>query len=70
MLCAGGDKVDTCSGDSGGPLTLTNSGGTKHFLVGITSRGSHYCGFEGHQALYTSVHHYIQWIIQNSDVEV
>jgi MYXO-CTERM domain-containing protein len=36
-LAAGGDGVDACFGDSGGPLYLDDTGGI--FLVGVTSRG-------------------------------
>jgi len=36
-LGAGGDGVDACFGDSGGPLYLDDPGGI--FLVGVTSRG-------------------------------
>ena len=36
-LGAGGMGIDTCPGDSGGPLYTTGAGGT--FLAGVTSRG-------------------------------
>nr|AET34914.1 prophenoloxide activating enzyme III [Macrobrachium rosenbergii] len=62
VICAGGEGKDTCKGDSGGPLTLTNNKGTRHFIVGITSRGPLVCGSEDTQGLYTSVHHYLPWI--------
>ncbi|XP_068230037.1 phenoloxidase-activating factor 3-like [Palaemon carinicauda] len=61
-ICAGGLGRDTCKGDSGGPLTLTDNKGIRHFLVGITSRGPLVCGSEGTQGLYTSVHYYLPWI--------
>ncbi|XP_066990757.1 serine protease easter-like [Macrobrachium rosenbergii] len=64
VLCAGGEGKDTCKGDSGGPLTLTNAVSTKHFLVGVTSLGPTVCGSQDTQGLYTSVHHYLPWIIQ------
>ena len=36
MICAGGDNVGTCNGDSGGPLHYKHSDG-KYYQVGITS---------------------------------
>ncbi|XP_076069688.1 glandular kallikrein-3, submandibular-like [Oratosquilla oratoria] len=65
IVCAGGSgHRDTCKGDSGGPLTLTNVFGTVTFAVGITSVGPLACGSNNTQGLYTSVHHYIPWILQ------
>ncbi|KAK7065495.1 hypothetical protein SK128_020827 [Halocaridina rubra] len=62
VLCAGGEGKDTCRGDSGGPLTLTNRVGTRYFLVGVTSVGPTLCGASNTQGLYTSVNHYVDWI--------
>lgn len=44
MLCARGPgKEDTCPGDSGGPLTITDAQG-KQYVVGVISWGSAVCG--------------------------
>ncbi|MGE0872194.1 MAG: trypsin-like serine protease [Kofleriaceae bacterium] len=68
-LGAGGSNVDTCAGDSGGPLYLTTGYGT--FLAGVTSRAYDNalspCGEGG---LYTRPDKVIDWIEQASGVEV
>jgi secreted trypsin-like serine protease len=51
MVCAGGASVDTCSGDSGGPLMVPRLGGFT--LVGITSWGNDPCGEPGIPGVYT-----------------
>ncbi|CAL4074921.1 unnamed protein product, partial [Meganyctiphanes norvegica] len=66
ILCAGqGDGKDTCRGDSGGPLMLSDTSGVRYFVVGISSFGATVCGSSGAQGIFTSVHHYIDWIYQN-----
>lgn len=50
VLCAGVQGIDTCSGDSGGPIVF------RGLQVGITSSGSGPCG-GGTPALYTSIAH-------------
>ena len=68
MICAGGGKVDSCKGDSGGPL-IVNIGG-KLTLAGVTSWG-HGCGREGSPGVYTKVANYIDWIenaIQRAEI--
>jgi trypsin len=64
-ICAGvvGGGADTCSGDSGGPLTLTSSDGEKSitYLVGIVVTGKG-CAQPHTPGLYTFVPKYLKWI--------
>ncbi|XP_048524458.1 venom protease [Dendroctonus ponderosae] len=64
MLCAGeleGGR-DTCLGDSGGPLFITEEENMcKFYIIGITSFGK-LCAQENVPALYTRVSEYVQWI--------
>ncbi|XP_066248682.1 venom protease-like [Euwallacea similis] len=64
MLCAGelmGGR-DTCLGDSGGPLFLTeNENMCKFHVIGVTSFGK-LCAEKNVPAIYTRVSEYIKWI--------
>jgi hypothetical protein len=64
-LIAGGDGVDSCSGDSGGPLYLLTPSGD--YLVGLTSRGvipsPTPCGGGG---IYVRVDAVVDWIEEMS----
>ncbi|XP_028895834.2 serine protease easter isoform X1 [Zeugodacus cucurbitae] len=66
QMCAGGKKgVDSCRGDSGGPLIglgTTGRGRTYYFLIGIVSFGPASCGLEGWPGVYTRVGHFVDWI--------
>ncbi|XP_014270297.3 trypsin isoform X1 [Halyomorpha halys] len=64
-ICAGfiSGGVDTCNGDSGGPLLQINSSGN-YFVKGITSFG-HGCGIRNNPGVYTDVSKYIPWIRRN-----
>ncbi|XP_017066669.1 serine protease grass-like [Drosophila eugracilis] len=64
FLCASGDHVDTCVGDSGGPLTWKSSyfGTDRRVQFGVVSTGSRYCG-TGRKAYYMDVPTYVPWII-------
>jgi len=68
-LAAGGGGVDTCNGDSGGPLYLSASYGT--FLAGITSRSydnaAEPCGGGG---IYERADRIADWIEQTTGVAV
>ncbi|MCB0918557.1 MAG: serine protease [Actinobacteria bacterium] len=63
QVCAGFDDgvsvVDTCTGDSGGPLTVTDGFGVRR-LAGITSFGGQRCGEE--PGVYTRTLGYNAWI--------
>lgn len=68
ILLSSKEKVDTCSGDSGGPAYVKHGG--KIYLAGITSRarydGQSFCGDGG---LYTLTPAYAKWTEVNSDGE-
>lgn len=65
QICAGGEKgIDSCRGDSGGPLIGLDPIGTSpyYYLVGIVSFGPTPCGLEGWPGVYTKVSSYLNWI--------
>jgi endonuclease G len=68
-LGAGGMGIDTCGGDSGGPLYLPTPYGT--FLAGATSRGyddnQFYCSEGG---IYTRPDKFVEWIEMTAGVPV
>lgn len=68
-LVAGGDGVDSCNGDSGGPLYLLTPRGD--FLVGVTSRGlpigDQPCGQGG---IYVRADAVVEWIEQTAGVDL
>nr|XP_045609884.1 uncharacterized protein LOC123765380 [Procambarus clarkii] len=61
MVCAGNldGRIDTCTGDSGGPLTCYING--RHVLYGITSWGKG-CGRRGQPGMYTKITKFLRWI--------
>ncbi|KAH8265236.1 hypothetical protein KR038_001882 [Drosophila bunnanda] len=65
QMCAGGKEgVDSCRGDSGGPLIGldTNKVNTYYFLAGVVSFGPTPCGLAGWPGVYTLVGKYVDWI--------
>uniref|UniRef100_A0A1A9WS69 Peptidase S1 domain-containing protein n=1 Tax=Glossina brevipalpis TaxID=37001 RepID=A0A1A9WS69_9MUSC len=66
-ICAEGSGiVDTCFGDSGGPLMYEDYGMGKKaqwYLVGITSFGRVSCGTGSLPSIYTRVSEYTNWIL-------
>lgn len=66
ILCAGqGDGRDVCRADSGGPLMLSDGFSQRWYVVGVTSFGPTICGDRNAQGVFTSIHYYIDWIMQN-----
>ncbi|KAJ8668504.1 hypothetical protein QAD02_010167 [Eretmocerus hayati] len=82
QICAGGQPgVDSCKGDSGGPLMgdvdiqlMSGQIHRRKAIVGIVSLGNRRCGLGGVPGVYTRVHDYIPWILDkirsSSDVNV
>jgi len=69
QMCAGGKEgIDSCRGDSGGPLIsldTTNKALYYYFLAGVVSFGPSPCGLKGWPGVYTRVGHFVDWIQQN-----
>ncbi|CAB3239924.1 unnamed protein product [Arctia plantaginis] len=63
MLCAGKASMDSCSGDSGGPLMVNENG--RWTQVGIVSWGIG-CGKGQYPGVYTRVTYFMPWITKNS----
>lgn len=67
-ICAGGtDLVDTCGGDSGGPIGYRDiyNGFPRFIQFGVVSFGYTHCGEVNAPGVYANVSHYMQWITDN-----
>ncbi|XP_035785995.1 serine protease grass-like isoform X2 [Anopheles albimanus] len=69
QMCAGGDGlVDSCKGDSGGPLgSYTDLTGGQFVQYGIVSAGVVSCGIVCLPGIYTRVNAYMNWIVENME---
>ncbi|XP_033226882.1 CLIP domain-containing serine protease 2-like [Belonocnema kinseyi] len=70
QICAGGQVgKDSCRGDSGGPLMsrvrAPNDDKPKWVSVGVVSFGPSPCGMPGWPGVYSKVHDFVPWILQN-----
>ncbi|XP_066976820.1 trypsin-3-like [Macrobrachium rosenbergii] len=63
MMCAGYDagKIDSCGGDSGGPLLHVRSGGSQIDIVGVVSWGEG-CARAGYPGVYTRIQSFRNFI--------
>lgn len=67
QLCVGGkDGMDSCNGDSGGPLMIIGPGNVpRWYLLGLVSYGALKCGEKDIPALYTKLSKFIKWVLDN-----
>ncbi|XP_065073297.1 serine protease grass-like isoform X3 [Ochlerotatus camptorhynchus] len=67
QMCAGGkNKVDSCKGDSGGPLGFSaNYNGARFVQFGIVSFGVKDCGQKSVPGVYCRVAAYMDWIAEH-----
>ena len=68
MFCAGyrGGRIDSCAGDSGGPLLCQKE--HRWTIYGITSFGEG-CGRQGKYGIYAKVPNYTKWIERTIESE-
>lgn len=64
QLCAGelDGKIDSCTGDSGGPLFCYDNG--RWVAAGVVSYGNINCATVGYPGVYGDLSHYYDWIQQ------
>jgi len=68
MICAGNvaeGGIDSCGGDSGGPLTWRDAQG-KWNVIGVVSWGSNRCGDRRFPGVYAEVYKVLDWIKSNT----
>ena len=61
MICAGAAGVDSCQGDTGGPMTC----GDNEEHCGIVSWGIG-CAQARHPSVYSKTSMFVEWISENS----
>ncbi|CAL4070620.1 unnamed protein product [Meganyctiphanes norvegica] len=62
QLCAGTGVIDSCKGDSGGPIHYIDKKTGKFYVVGVVSYGPIRCGESSLPGVYTRIGYYLDWI--------
>lgn len=65
QLCADAGAMDSCTGDSGGPLMTIDRKTNRWYQVAIVSYGSNRCGVSEWPNVNTMVSYYLDWIRLN-----
>ena len=68
QICAGAEQgIDSCGGDSGGPVIVEPPTGPPYSIVGVVSFGATHCGEGGIPSVNTRVSEYLNWILDRLD---
>ncbi|RWS10965.1 plasma kallikrein-like protein [Dinothrombium tinctorium] len=64
VICAGPENggIDSCKGDSGGPLMWLNKKSKQWKLIGIIASGPEFCAIRKDPGIYVRVSNYSEWI--------
>jgi len=71
-MCAGDSSkpgLDSCGGDSGGPLSCLDEASGQYYLAGVTSFGFSDCGKAGHLGIYARMETYEPWVHETIEAD-
>uniref|UniRef100_U5EYJ2 CLIP domain-containing serine protease n=1 Tax=Corethrella appendiculata TaxID=1370023 RepID=U5EYJ2_9DIPT len=69
QFCAGGhNNIDTCRGDSGGPLLVMDELNEPQTIqIGVVAFGVNSCGIANIPGVYTKVQYFVRWILDHME---